>query len=81
MAVSVAMVTQLAFAGPVNPVVVQGGATITQQGTNFIITAPDGSIINYDAFSILNNESVRFIQPSDVARGPRFSIMSAILLR
>ena len=61
-------VVALAKAGPVNPSVQRGNVTITQDGNNFVITASDGSIINYDAFGILNNESIQFIQPGDAAR-------------
>ena len=62
------LLSELVMAGPVNPSVQRGDVTITQDGNNFIITASDGSIINYDAFGILHNESIRFVQPGDTAR-------------
>ncbi|MCH7604093.1 MAG: filamentous hemagglutinin N-terminal domain-containing protein, partial [Planctomycetes bacterium] len=68
MAVLATFVTAPTVAGPVNPSVQRGNVTITQDGNNFIITASDGSIINYDAFGILSNESIQFIQPGDFAR-------------
>ena len=68
MAALATFVTAPAGAGPVNPSVQRGNVTITQDGNNFIITASDGSIINYDAFGILSHESIQFIQPGDFAR-------------
>ncbi|MCH7547128.1 MAG: filamentous hemagglutinin N-terminal domain-containing protein [Planctomycetes bacterium] len=68
LAVAVVLLAELVVAGPVNPSVKRGNVTFTQQGNDFIITASDGSIINYDAFGILNHESIQFIQPGEAAR-------------
>lgn len=48
--------------------VIRGDVTFTQNGNTLIITASDGSIIEYLNFNILPNETVRFIQPGDWAR-------------
>jgi len=57
-----------AMAGPEGANVVQGNARIRQNGNLTRIRASDGAIINYSAFNIGANETVRFVQPSDSAR-------------
>jgi filamentous hemagglutinin family protein len=45
-----------------------GSFSISQDGSQMNITAPDGSIFNHDAFNIAAGETVQFIQPSAQAR-------------
>lgn len=51
-------------ANPVGPTVVNGTASITQQGSTLTITNSNGAIINWQGFSIGANETTRFVQPS-----------------
>ncbi|MHB8093263.1 MAG: two-partner secretion domain-containing protein, partial [Syntrophales bacterium] len=50
------------FALPAGQQVVNGQASFTTQGNNLTITNSPNSIINWQGFSINNNEAVRFIQ-------------------
>ena len=47
--------------------VVNGDVTFQQNGNHTVITASDGSIINYTNFDILPNEIVQFVQPHELA--------------
>ena len=53
-----------AAANPVRPVVTQGGATFTTQGSQFTIQTAGNAVINWASFNIGANESTRFIEPS-----------------
>ncbi len=54
-----------ALANPQGATVTSGQISITQNGTNEIITqSTNNAIINWQNFDILNGESTRFIQPS-----------------
>lgn len=57
-----------AVAGPEGAQVSRGNVSIDRNGSQTIIRASDGSIINYRSFDIGANESVRFIQPNAEAR-------------
>ncbi len=59
---------QSANASPQGEHVVSGSADFNRNGTVTEITASDNAIINYDSFNIASDETVRFIQPSEVAR-------------
>jgi len=48
--------------------IVSGDVTIAQNGNQIVITASDGSIIQFDAFNVGLNEIVQFVQPHDLAR-------------
>lgn len=48
--------------------VIRGNVTFNQNGNTLIITASDGSIIEFANFNILPHETVRFMQPGDWAR-------------
>src|SRR3990172_2393755 len=50
------------FALPAGQQVVNGQASFITQGNNLTITNSPNSIINWQGFSINNNEAVRFIQ-------------------
>lgn len=47
---------------------VTGGGQVNISGNVMSITAPDGSIFNHSRFDVQNNETVRFIQPSESSR-------------
>ena len=47
--------------------VVGGGAT-SLNGKEMVITAPDGSIFEHQSFSVAEDETVRFVQPSEQSR-------------
>src|SRR5262245_59476020 len=64
----VAAVCSQALAGPEGAKVARGNVSITRDGTQTIIRASNGSIINYRGFDIAKNESVRFIQPNSLSR-------------
>lgn len=55
-------------AAPQDAQVAHGFATISQQGHLTTIQASHNSVINYSAFSILPQETVRFVQPSASSR-------------
>jgi filamentous hemagglutinin family protein len=52
----------MAWANPVDPTVVQGGATFNNNGNVLTITNRPGTIINWGGFSIAPNEITRFVQ-------------------
>src|SRR3989338_6296640 len=53
---------------PAGYIVESGEVTFdTSEANTLVITASDRAIINFDSFSIAQNESVRFIQPLDSA--------------
>jgi filamentous hemagglutinin family protein len=52
----------VAQASPVNPQVVAGQASFSQQGNVFSITNAPNTIINWQSFSVGKNEITRFIQ-------------------
>ncbi len=56
------------YAPPTGGQVAAGTANIAQNGALTTITASDGAIINYTGFDIAPQETVQFIQPSDIAR-------------
>jgi filamentous hemagglutinin family protein len=64
----------VAWAGPEDAEIVNGQVSIQQSGYNTVITASDGSIINYSSFDILQPEIVEFIQPGSSA-----SVLNRIL--
>jgi fibronectin-binding autotransporter adhesin len=64
----------VAWAGPEGAEIVNGQVSIQESGYNTVITASDGSIINYSSFDILQPEIVEFIQPSSSA-----SVLNRIL--
>jgi filamentous hemagglutinin family protein len=59
--------TTSVIAGPEGQQVVVGNVTFTRQGNLWVITASNGSIINYASFDILPYETVRFIQPNQLS--------------
>lgn len=63
MALSLAAATS-ALATPVNPVVVNGHVTFTQDGNALTVTNSPNAIINWSSFSIAQGELVRFQQQS-----------------
>ncbi|WP_426102389.1 filamentous hemagglutinin N-terminal domain-containing protein [Pseudomonas sp. PSPC3-3] len=63
MALSLAAATS-ALAAPVNPVVVNGHVTFTQDGNALTVTNSPNAIINWSSFSIAQGELVRFQQQS-----------------
>jgi len=65
---TVTLLSDPAVAGPVGQEVVIGDVTFSQNGSHWVITASDGSIIDYVSFDILSHESVQFIQPGEFAR-------------
>jgi filamentous hemagglutinin family protein len=68
MTATVTLLSDPAVAGPVGQQVVVGDVTFTQNGSQWVITASDGSIIDYLSFDIFSGESVQFIQPGEFAR-------------
>ena len=56
-----------ASALPTGSQIVSGTAGITTSGSTMTITNSAGAIINWQAFSIANGETTRFIQPSAVS--------------
>ncbi len=58
----------VASASPQGEEIVNGQVTIHRDGSVTLITASDGSIINFDSFDIFAGEVVRFLQPHDAAR-------------
>ena len=54
--------TAYVFALPAGQQVVNGQVSMTTQGNNLTITNSPNAIINWQSFSISNNEAVRFIQ-------------------
>ncbi|WP_315338321.1 filamentous hemagglutinin N-terminal domain-containing protein [Pseudomonas grimontii] len=63
MALSLVMATSAA-AAPVNPVIVNGQVTFTQNGNTLTVTNSPNAIINWSSFSIAQGELVRFLQQS-----------------
>ena len=57
-----------AWGGPTGERVTSGSASFSRDGSHTTITASNNAIINYQSFNIGANESVRFIQPSEMAR-------------
>ena len=55
---------QIVLAAPQGAEVVNGQASISQQGDLTQITAGNNAIINYNSFDIASHETVQFIQPS-----------------
>ena len=47
---------------------VVGGGTTSLNGKEMVITAPDGSIFEHQSFSVAEDETVRFVQPSEQSR-------------
>ena len=56
------------YAAPQGEQVVAGDVSFDRNGTLTEITASNNSIINYNSFDIAQDETVRFIQPSDTSR-------------
>ncbi|WP_241522975.1 filamentous hemagglutinin N-terminal domain-containing protein [Herminiimonas fonticola] len=56
--------TSAAYAAPINPTVVNGQVTFSQDGNVFSITNSPNAIINWGSFSISQGEVVRFLQQS-----------------
>ena len=56
--------TGVATATPMNPTVVNGQVTFSQNGNAFSITNSPNAIINWGSFSIAQGEIVRFLQQS-----------------
>ena len=56
--------SNIAFANPNGPQVVNGNVSFSMQGSNLTITNSPNSIINWQGFSIGINELTRFIQQS-----------------
>ena len=63
-AVAACYATAPAWANPINPVVTNGAATFNRDGNVLNITNSNGTIINWDKFSIDKGETTRFIQSS-----------------
>ncbi|MGF6098926.1 filamentous hemagglutinin N-terminal domain-containing protein [Pseudomonas sp. 18175] len=63
MALSMALAS-FATAAPINPVIVNGQVTFTQDGNTLTITNSPNAIINWSSFSIAQGELVRFLQQS-----------------
>ncbi|QNM97681.1 two-partner secretion domain-containing protein [Chitinimonas koreensis] len=61
-AATVACYAPLAHANPSGGTVVAGSATMQQQGNNLVVTNTPGAIINWQSFSIGQNELTRFVQ-------------------
>lgn len=59
---------------PAGQAVVAGSASFSQQGALTTIQAGNNTIINYQSFDILANETVRFIQP-----GPDSRVLNRVL--
>jgi filamentous hemagglutinin family protein len=57
-----------AFAQPQGGQVVHGTATFAQNGSQMVITASNGAIINYNSFNIPGGTGVRFIQPGSSSK-------------
>jgi len=57
-----------AWAGPQGARVIRGDVKFNRTGDLTVITASNGSIINYSRFDILRQETVEFVQPSAAAR-------------
>ena len=57
-----------AVAGPVGEEVIHGTARFQREGDLTTIQASHNSIINYQSFDVARSETVRFVQPSAVAR-------------
>ncbi|WP_338849728.1 filamentous hemagglutinin N-terminal domain-containing protein [Massilia sp. W12] len=60
-------------ANPQNPQVVAGSANINSQGNVMTIVNSNGTIINWQSFSINPNELTRFVQP-----GPNSSVLNRV---
>lgn len=52
------------FSNPTAPMTIYGDVQYSTVGKQLIVNASDGSVINWDMFSINNDEITRFIQPS-----------------
>ena len=63
MALCLAMAAN-ATAAPLNPVIVNGQVTFTQDGNSLTVTNSPNAIINWSSFSIAQGELVRFVQQS-----------------
>ncbi|MFC1805607.1 filamentous hemagglutinin N-terminal domain-containing protein [Planctomycetota bacterium] len=61
-------IVSVAVAGPVGEEVVHGTAQFAREGNLTTITAGDKAIINYSSFDVARSETVRFIQPGELAR-------------
>ncbi len=61
------LLTPLALAAPEGAEVVQGNVTFESAGPVTTIHASDRSVINYSGFDIAGHETVRFIQPGELA--------------
>jgi len=57
-----------ALGDPQGGQVVAGSATIKKDGSTTVITAANGTIINFQSFNVRSNEVVQFIQPSATSR-------------
>ncbi|MEE9448056.1 MAG: filamentous hemagglutinin N-terminal domain-containing protein, partial [Arenicellales bacterium] len=62
-----ALISLGASANPVNPNVMHGSAQFTQNGDTLNIQNTPGTIINWQDFSISNNEVTRFIQQNSAS--------------
>ncbi|MDD4916104.1 MAG: filamentous hemagglutinin N-terminal domain-containing protein, partial [Methylococcales bacterium] len=66
-ATALALTVRTTLALPTAPQVVNGTAAISTSGSAMTITNSANAIINWQSFSIGNNETTRFIQPSDLS--------------
>src|SRR5277367_1527222 len=64
LAVASCFSTELAYANPIGPTVVNGQVSFGGGANQLLITNSPGSIINWLSFSISANEITRFIQQS-----------------
>ena len=62
LAAAVSWAAATAWANPVGPTVVNGGASFSQQGSTLTVTNTPGAIINWQQFSVGIGETTRFVQ-------------------
>jgi filamentous hemagglutinin family protein len=74
LALSQALGAGTAWANPMDPVVVNGGATFNNNGNVLTIVNTPGAIINWGSFNIGGNETTRFVQ-----QGPSSAVLNRIL--
>ncbi len=70
LAVAACFVASSVLANPTGPAVVNGAASIVQNGNLLQITNSPNAIINWQSFSIGANEITRFIQQSQASAVP-----------
>ena len=62
------LIFQYSWAGPSGEQVVQGDVSFDRAGDLTVINASNGSVINYQQFDVLPNETVQFVQPDALSR-------------